>query len=310
MSTRSPCRLHVILATDASVGVILRRGPSRWVRLIKWNTKSDTFEYGQWFHGRIYEDSCDLSPDGSKFAYFATKYNKRTMAETYVALHSKGKEANEAITFAWTALSRPPYLTALALWPSDGSTWHGGTFFQDDWNLKLDLASGRTEPHPDHRPSTKLKTEISAGVSEMRMNSHGWVSVDRIWERKRPTGKYTIEFDSSYKRYSIVKAQQDGDQFELKRDEQSGLPYSIRGLPVDDKNHFELAKHHSRWRLHLKHCTWADWDHKGHLVFASGGKLFRSKVDRHGIAAPREIADFNSMEPEEIEAPEWAKRWV
>lgn len=233
------------------------------------------------------------------------------MAETYVAMHSKGKEADEAITFGWTALSRPPYLTALALWPSDGSTWYGDAFFQDNWHLLLNLAPGRTKPHPDYRPSTKLKTEISARLSEMRMNARGWVSVDGKywkWERTRPAGKLTIEFDSSYTKYSIVKAQQDGYELEFKRDDQQGLPYSITGLP-DDDSHFELAKHPSLWRLHLKHCTWADWDHKGNLVFASEGKLFRSKIDRHGIAVPCEIADFNSMEPESIAPPLWAKRW-
>src|SRR5689334_24179596 len=48
---RGPCRLFCILARDAATGVIFRRGPSRWVQLIKWNTATDTFEPGQWFHG-------------------------------------------------------------------------------------------------------------------------------------------------------------------------------------------------------------------------------------------------------------------
>ena len=52
---RPPCRLHFLLAREASTGVLFRRGPSRWVRLIKWNVADDTFEMGQWFKGRIYE---------------------------------------------------------------------------------------------------------------------------------------------------------------------------------------------------------------------------------------------------------------
>ncbi len=38
-----PCRLSVILAREAPVGVIFRRGPAKW------------------FHGRIYERRSDLS---------------------------------------------------------------------------------------------------------------------------------------------------------------------------------------------------------------------------------------------------------
>ena len=68
-----PCRLLVILAREAPVAVIFRRGPSKLVELIKWHTDIDTFERGQWFKGRIYEDCSDLSPDGSLLIYFAAK---------------------------------------------------------------------------------------------------------------------------------------------------------------------------------------------------------------------------------------------
>jgi hypothetical protein len=61
------CTLEVLLARDAPKGVILRRGPTKWVQLILLHTDSDTFEEGQWFRGRIYGGHSDLSPDGSLF---------------------------------------------------------------------------------------------------------------------------------------------------------------------------------------------------------------------------------------------------
>src|SRR5215831_4419387 len=94
----SPCRLFVILAREASKAVIFRRGPSRWTQLILWDTQHDTFVYGQWFKGRIYERRCDLSPDGSKLIYFAAKWRKPLAS--------------------WTAISTPPWWTAHALWPN------------------------------------------------------------------------------------------------------------------------------------------------------------------------------------------------
>lgn len=59
-----PCRLHVLLARRAPVAVIFRRGPTKWVQIIRWDTEKDIFEAGQWFHGRIYEGRSDLSPSG------------------------------------------------------------------------------------------------------------------------------------------------------------------------------------------------------------------------------------------------------
>lgn len=77
-------------------------------------------EHGAWFKGRIYEDKCDLSPDGKLFVYFALKgsYNEHGLPNT------------------WTALSRPPWLKALALWPH-GDTYFGGGRFTANRELAL-----------------------------------------------------------------------------------------------------------------------------------------------------------------------------
>ena len=64
MPSEPSTRLHAFIASEARVGVILRRGPTRHVRMIRWDLANDTFEPGQWLLGRIYEDRCGLSPDG------------------------------------------------------------------------------------------------------------------------------------------------------------------------------------------------------------------------------------------------------
>ena len=123
MSTKSPCRLFVVFARDADVGVILRRGPSKWVQVIKWNTRRDTFEDGAWFHGRIYEHSCDVSPDGRLFVYLAAKQHR---------------PRSDGHLYTWTAVSRPPWLHALALWSHPYGVYGGGRF---DSNSHLTLWS-------------------------------------------------------------------------------------------------------------------------------------------------------------------------
>jgi hypothetical protein len=71
---------------------------------------NDTFEIGQWLKGRIYERRCDLSPKGELLLYFAANW----------------KEPYQS----WSAISRPPYLSALALWPKGDGWGGGGQFFQ------------------------------------------------------------------------------------------------------------------------------------------------------------------------------------
>jgi hypothetical protein len=93
--------MFVLLARNAGAGVILRRGPTDWWRVTLWDTRRDRFERGQWFRGRMYPDKCDLSPDGKLFIYFAGKFRPR--------------EEDKGYGRTWTAVSRPPYLTALAL---------------------------------------------------------------------------------------------------------------------------------------------------------------------------------------------------
>ena len=58
-------RIFFILARNSPTAVVFRRGPSKWVQVLKWDTDTDTFEAGQWFHGKIYERRSDLSLDGS-----------------------------------------------------------------------------------------------------------------------------------------------------------------------------------------------------------------------------------------------------
>lgn len=117
-------RLHLFFATDNDRTLILRQGPSKTFRMILWHRDTDRFEDGQWLKHKVYVERCDLSPDGRHFLYFAQ--NGHWQGET------RG---------SYTALSRPPYFTALALFP-EGDTWGGGGRFLDN---SLYVASGDTD---------------------------------------------------------------------------------------------------------------------------------------------------------------------
>jgi hypothetical protein len=121
MNPTPPARLHVILAGEAPLAVVIRRGPAKQVCTILWNRSTDEFTLGQWLKGRLYADRCDLSPYGRYFIYFA--YDGRSHREYGPA---------------WTTVSRAPWLKAIALY-SKGSTWGSAGPVRVDGQARLGL---------------------------------------------------------------------------------------------------------------------------------------------------------------------------
>jgi hypothetical protein len=121
------------MARDAHVAVVIRRGPSSWTQITLWDTDRDVFTEGAWFRGRIFAPKCDVSPDGELFVYAAYK----------------GSRLQTTYTDSWTAVSRPPWLPALALWPI-GTTYGGGGRFLDDRRLVLRATPKAHPEHPAH----------------------------------------------------------------------------------------------------------------------------------------------------------------
>jgi hypothetical protein len=102
---KTTARLHVMLAREAQYAVILRRGPSKHVCTIEWDLDHDTFKLGQWFKGRLYENQCDLSPNGKYLLHGSINYRELTGGY-----------------FSYLVLSYAPYLKALKLWKFEFDT--------------------------------------------------------------------------------------------------------------------------------------------------------------------------------------------
>ena len=105
-----PPRIFGITAADADVAAIIRRGPSDWFHVGKWDTLSGSYTPGSWFHGLLYPQRCDVSPDGKLFCYLALHPSRWPAGDTYIAI------------------SKLPWLTALAAWPTFG-TYSQGAYF-------------------------------------------------------------------------------------------------------------------------------------------------------------------------------------
>jgi hypothetical protein len=276
MHHRFPARLHVLLASAAPVGVVLRRGPVNAVCSILWNRETDEFRIGQWVRARIYERRSDISPDGRHMIYFAR--SARWQSET------KG---------SYTAVSRVPWLKAVVLF-GKGDCWQGGGLFTSSSQYWLNGGcchflirdSGEITSDPDFRPTEFYGGECP-GVYYPRLQRDGWVLKDRldaglgtamaVFEKALPNG-WTL------RKYAHAEA---------------GTKAQGRGCYWDEH---ELEHSESHERISLPKWEWADLDGTT-LVWAEDGLLKRATLDRNGLGNPKILYNFNGLEFERRTAP-------
>jgi hypothetical protein len=284
--------LYAIIARNAPVAVVFRRGPTRQVEVLRWDLSADTVEPGQWLKGRIYERRADLSPDGSLLVYFAAKY------ETGIR--------------TWTAISRPPFLTALAMWPS-GDAWGGGGLFETDKRLLLNHKTARMAPDPGHLPTGleigPLGDASGHGednpIQHRRLIRDGWRWIDNGATDTRHGDRHPtwITFDPPV----IYRRAHPRHPIELES--------SLEGIH-ERQGRWYVTGHRLRegGRLvrDLGRTDWADWSPTGDLLIAANGALSRldgSSAESLRDAPLVEIADLRAHVFESREAPDAATRW-
>ena len=255
--------LFVIRARRARTAVIFRRGPSKRVALVRWHLEGDRFDVGQWLKGRIYERRCDLSPDGERLIYFAATW--------------KGLQS-------WTAISRPPYLTALALWPK-GDAWGGGGLFADDRTIQLNHGPRAPERVEGGLPRRMRLQPFGGGGEDwpiygMRLARDGWTLVQEGGVHKAG-GEYEWELDPP-----LIY-------------EKRGLRMIVRGIGNTNGPWYAID-HEVAGARTLPKTSWADWDDNGDLLWAQDGTLYRNE---------RALVDLKPLTFAARESPPSARRW-
>jgi len=265
----------VLLARDASVGVALRRGPSKRVCTVLWNRRKDEFRVGQWLNGRIYERRCDLSPDGKYLIYFAM--NGRWQSE------AKG---------SWTAISRAPYLKAVAMFPK-GDCWNGGGLFTDNTKYWLNDGCGHAELRNTSEVQRDKKFQPSQyfggeclSVYYPRLMRDGWTYLGR----QKVSNRSDIDV--------FEKPLREGWFLRKLAHAESGAPPG-KGVYWDQHELFRPA---SDTLIKYPAWEWAELD-RNRLVWSTEGKLYAARLKPKGIFDERELFDFNKLEFEAIAAP-------
>lgn len=286
-SARPTARIFGIVAAEARVAVVLRRGPSKQVAMLRWDLATDEVVEGQWLSGRVYEERCDLSPNGELLVYFV------------------GKFKGEIPTY--TAISRPPYFTALALWREVG-TYGGGGRFESDRRVALassasnlavaELNGGVNIPADFEVVSmadVRGRTQAADGGERPR---HGYTTV-QTGRNAAPTETMSFVYDPPWieGKASPLRAGPVLQRVLLGMFEQNG-PSSVHSyrLVTEGAPPVDLGR-----------LDWADWDHDGSLLYATEGRLFRR--DLRSPAPPKLVADLAPLTFRRVPPTPAAQQW-
>jgi hypothetical protein len=265
-----PARLHVLLARDAKIGLVIRRGPSNSVCTLLWDRIQDTFELGQWMRARIYERRSDLSPNGGWFIYFAM--NGRWQSET------KG---------SWTAISRAPYLKAVTLF-GKGDCWQGGGLFLSNKEFWMNGSCC----HFEIRKSTEVRQSETyqppayyggecLTVYYNRLQRDGWIMSPEEYQGA------TLFEKKLAKGWTLRK-----------------LAFAEIGAPPGRGCYWDAHElwHESTKRLLVfPEWEWADYvDHR--LVWAVEGQIRSARLGKGKLESEEMLHDFNDMKFEALPA--------
>jgi len=270
----SPPRIHCIPATAAPVAAVLRRGPSAWSHVGRWDLAAPRYEPGAWLRGRIFPRRSDLSPDGRHLCAFVHKPNATSEhGDTYVAV------------------SELPGLTALHAFGTCG-TWTRGYRFVGKGAAGADAPELADLPIPwDLRPvaAEQFAAERRRGWEEApdsppRVRGDVWDERRNArMQRRQPGGELVLRVES------LGHA---GGEL--------GVELAVDGLRV------RYFLEGPRDLEPLDGLQWADWDARGRLLAATrDGRL---QIRTPGDGATVFDADLAALAPDPAPPPGAARR--
>jgi hypothetical protein len=258
---------------------VLRRGPSAWCGIGRWDVDTGTYEPGAWLRGTLYPQRCDLSPDGRWLCYFAL-------------------QASATWELGWTyvAVSRLPWLHALAAWGTAG-TWTRGAHFVADPSARLSPPEHGSIPYERLRAGLAVTPPGSYAVERRR----GWVEAPGspardhgdLWDERRAESLRMTKPQPNSE--GSVRLEVTGGYAAFR----AGVFAPKAAYSVDDEGR----------NVELSDVQWADWAADGRLLVATRAGRLETRGARSWLEADSVVAELAHDEPAPREAPADARRW-
>jgi hypothetical protein len=263
---------------------VLRRGPTAWWHLLRWDLATLRLTAGAWFRGNLYPRRCDISADGRLFGYFALKGSRRTPGwpDTYFAV------------------SKVPWLEALVAWKTCG-TWTWGCQFSARGDLEVRACLHHA---PFHGSFPKRLFTAPMGVH--------WTERD-IWNEMKRGWRYAVDSDPLWiedpTNSSVV----------LKREQpnvsspwtlgliHNGVSFGRGGVEGVRTEYFLQLRPDAV--TPLPNARWADWDQEGRLLTATRDGRLEVYTCRANSSERIWEEDLRDRAPEPQPAPPWATSW-
>lgn len=260
---RKAARIHLLAAKNAPVVIIIRRKPSRWFHILRWNTQTDQIESGSWFEGRIYPFRCDVSFDGRFMVYFAMGSDARS---------------------TWTGVCEPPFLHTVAEW-RQSSTYDGGGIFWEKNLLFVNPVFKQVEQQYESLPFRTEHLPI------------GHFSGDQMLFYRMERDGYQLNLQTSEGNDKKLDTDVDTDDVEWTirpTERHSLLRMRLRlNSSLDSSYTFDLPDNPDL----LDHqVTWATYDSLGQLLVARAGVLYRYRLEDFEARIPSVVIDLEPIE--------------
>lgn len=305
-------RLYAIIARSAASAVIFRRGPSHTTRMLLWDLKTDRIEEGQWIRAHIHERRCDLSPGGKYLVYFAARHREPMSA--------------------WTAISRPPWFTALAVWEK-GDCQGGGGLFDDSAHLRLNHRPQSSHGGSDEWSLQKgFRLPKRFNIAPLEEHS-GWgednpIEMMRLardgWRFAQEENKQTEPRDNEVSPLTCDAPITRWKDTALTRRCRLSLRVQVHAIREAQSRVLvetaDIVDTEGNVLRDLGRVDWADLDHNGDVLYARSGCLYRlplrgaaggarTSKSYLSILPAKLVADLNPMEFAVLTPPVQALTW-
>ena len=280
----TPPRLFGIPASEAPVVAVLRRGPSAWTHVGRWDLDRDEFEGGAWIKANLYPQRCDLSPDGRWISYLAAK-----------------DTGDWAAGPTFLAVARLPWVHALAAWGTCGTWTRGVHFVGIPRDHELGLPDEGSIGPLLERYGLVYNRPVSFAVERRR----GWAETDGTPPRDPEADAW-----DERRAPDVV--------MEKARPSSPRIALRVRGVfAAFREGPFHNEPRDARYTLvvdggeaALDGVQWADWAVDGRLLVATDDGRLQTRI--MGAAGDVSIVsehDLAALQPDPVAAPPEARRW-